>query len=623
MSERTCPEIRELLDSYTAGELLVETNHEVLVHLRRCDACRREAASRQTLRDALRLLPDAGAVPVRLERKLRRVTRPRVTSRVMMAAATILLTLAGALTWQIIRDEPLNAAELLARASAQERTEAATPDVVRRVYQVEERSLPEGRLVRRFRVELWSDGAQGRHARRIFDESHQLVAGEWETDGDRRLYQRNRAPVAARQEAAVTLVSRGESWRIDLSAAQIAALSSAARASRVTDTGTELIVELDLETSESPGAAGVERAQLVLRPGDLHAIEQRLTVRGAHARERYEVRLRETERTHLPAGRTTRRVFIPDAELLPPPAVASAARPAPARPAAAPKELAPISLEAEIKVLYALHQRGLLMDGRASVSRDDNGRLIVGAPAADASAISEELRGVAGVAVHATGDGAGAAGNGTGATAGGTGAGAGGTGAVAGATGAAAGGTGDAGAAGGAGATAASGAAAPASATATMTDATRVIAERLERLDDLFARVPERHADVTIDTAAAWQSMVRDIARDIEQRARGLAASSPTGAPRAASGAAASAASATTSGVVAITSTASARQAVARLRALIAAATGDSSSLRAPTSAPVAAAVAADGRHDALLAIVRQAAEFRNPWPLDIVEVRP
>ena len=46
----SCREFRELIDSYLAEELLVETNHEMLRHLEECASCRAELADRRRLR---------------------------------------------------------------------------------------------------------------------------------------------------------------------------------------------------------------------------------------------------------------------------------------------------------------------------------------------------------------------------------------------------------------------------------------------------------------------------------------------------------------------------------------------------------------------------------------------
>ena len=49
-----CRELRELADSFLTGQLLVETNHEVVRHLESCPDCRAEIAGRRALRDSLR-----------------------------------------------------------------------------------------------------------------------------------------------------------------------------------------------------------------------------------------------------------------------------------------------------------------------------------------------------------------------------------------------------------------------------------------------------------------------------------------------------------------------------------------------------------------------------------------
>lgn len=48
-----CRKVQELADSYLSGQLLVETNHDVVRHLESCPTCREELASRRELRDRL------------------------------------------------------------------------------------------------------------------------------------------------------------------------------------------------------------------------------------------------------------------------------------------------------------------------------------------------------------------------------------------------------------------------------------------------------------------------------------------------------------------------------------------------------------------------------------------
>lgn len=49
-----CRDFREVADSFLGDELLVETNHDVIVHLESCADCRRELAARRDLRKTLR-----------------------------------------------------------------------------------------------------------------------------------------------------------------------------------------------------------------------------------------------------------------------------------------------------------------------------------------------------------------------------------------------------------------------------------------------------------------------------------------------------------------------------------------------------------------------------------------
>lgn len=51
---RECQQIRDLMDSYLGGELMVESNHQVLRHMETCDACRTEVERRERTRTLLR-----------------------------------------------------------------------------------------------------------------------------------------------------------------------------------------------------------------------------------------------------------------------------------------------------------------------------------------------------------------------------------------------------------------------------------------------------------------------------------------------------------------------------------------------------------------------------------------
>ena len=62
-----CEDFREITDSFLSGELLVETNHEVVRHRENCESCRKELETqklfREKLRNAVISAPDAQINP--------------------------------------------------------------------------------------------------------------------------------------------------------------------------------------------------------------------------------------------------------------------------------------------------------------------------------------------------------------------------------------------------------------------------------------------------------------------------------------------------------------------------------------------------------------------------------
>lgn len=107
-----CHDVRQLADAYLAGELLVETQHEIVRHLEGCPACRADLESRQALRSQLRraflAAPDLAPAPAQLadwrerlalEAGARRRFRPwwRRPGWVAAAAALVMATTAGVL----------------------------------------------------------------------------------------------------------------------------------------------------------------------------------------------------------------------------------------------------------------------------------------------------------------------------------------------------------------------------------------------------------------------------------------------------------------------------------------------------------------------------------------------
>jgi anti-sigma factor RsiW len=74
MMNAECRRVRELMDSYISGELTVESNHDVLQHAERCEACRAEIGRRERARallvDGFGAAPDASALEARIARAI-------------------------------------------------------------------------------------------------------------------------------------------------------------------------------------------------------------------------------------------------------------------------------------------------------------------------------------------------------------------------------------------------------------------------------------------------------------------------------------------------------------------------------------------------------------------------
>lgn len=97
-----CRQMRELMDSYISGELTVESNHDVLRHIERCEACRSELARRERmsalLMESFGAAPDASAMASRITQTLDREQYRwgRLARYGSIAAALLLIAGAGA-----------------------------------------------------------------------------------------------------------------------------------------------------------------------------------------------------------------------------------------------------------------------------------------------------------------------------------------------------------------------------------------------------------------------------------------------------------------------------------------------------------------------------------------------
>lgn len=124
-----CQRVRELADSYLSGQLLVETNHDVVRHLETCPACREEMAARRALRTrlkgAMEAAPDLQPRPdfaSELRTRLRPAAPPLPARRDVLrtwgslAAGLALATTTGLFFWR--RRDDLAPLAALARQAA-------------------------------------------------------------------------------------------------------------------------------------------------------------------------------------------------------------------------------------------------------------------------------------------------------------------------------------------------------------------------------------------------------------------------------------------------------------------------------------------------------------------------
>ena len=93
-----CRRIQAYLDSYLNNELLVETTHEVLKHLKKCPNCSEALRSRRQVKELLRGAVLKDSAPTDLQARIRRRIRKDSSAnwqRWMLAAAAMIALIAG------------------------------------------------------------------------------------------------------------------------------------------------------------------------------------------------------------------------------------------------------------------------------------------------------------------------------------------------------------------------------------------------------------------------------------------------------------------------------------------------------------------------------------------------
>lgn len=103
MMNADCRRVRELMDSYISGELTVESNHDFLRHVERCDGCRGELERRERTRalliEGFGVAPESDGLEARITRAIDHHDRKwwRMAQYASVAAALALVV--GAAVW--------------------------------------------------------------------------------------------------------------------------------------------------------------------------------------------------------------------------------------------------------------------------------------------------------------------------------------------------------------------------------------------------------------------------------------------------------------------------------------------------------------------------------------------
>jgi hypothetical protein len=136
-----CRKFKDLIDSYLCGELLVETNHEVLRHSEHCPDCRAEMAARRDFREKLKRAGTRIILNEEARQRMQQHFREQVLQtkhapsffhrffsglprpRLLLAGAMGILLVTVSVLWMNRSSQPVQAAELsetLLREAARE-----------------------------------------------------------------------------------------------------------------------------------------------------------------------------------------------------------------------------------------------------------------------------------------------------------------------------------------------------------------------------------------------------------------------------------------------------------------------------------------------------------------------
>jgi hypothetical protein len=217
----------------------------------------------------------------------------------------------------------VNAQQLLAHASAVEEAHENNPNIVlHRSLQLEKRKYKDKKVLLRRRIDVWHSGARGLTARRVYDDSGNLVAGEWsERGGSSTIYERGTRSNLREGNRSIpeVLDSPQDLWQYDLSAGSFEGLVGTAAQAQVDTQGIDYVIHYEPRDKSGRMLGAV----LTVRETDFRAVGLELTMResevsGPLAAASIPVVYSITEASfeQRPALEVNPQVFQTDAELL-------------------------------------------------------------------------------------------------------------------------------------------------------------------------------------------------------------------------------------------------------------------------------------------------------------------
>jgi hypothetical protein len=246
-----------------------------------------------------------------------------------MGVATVLLLGLSVGVVSYVGSPTVNAQQLLAHASAAEKAHDDNPNVVsHRSLQLEKRRYNDKHVLFRRRIEVWHSGALGITARRVYDDSGKLVAGEWSERNDSSSVYEHGAKTeisAGAENVSKALDSPEELWKYELSAKSFKGLAGADADVQADKRGDHFVIHYAPKYRSL--ATRLVSAALTVRKDDLRAIALELTVQEqANSNTQDEAvtpmvySIFESSYEQQPALEVNPQVFQADAEFLASPA---------------------------------------------------------------------------------------------------------------------------------------------------------------------------------------------------------------------------------------------------------------------------------------------------------------